>query len=253
MAKLKILVLLILVPVIFPAVSYGSEESLRSRLLGSRSVEALYSMDDYLTVVSGKEAGSIEEELKSICPEGLTTDRDGAVCGELFEARRLEGPKGSGKAYYIVLNTSPQPFVYRNSLPSLNELRSPSNGMRLKEAYKSVDLLQYMSALCKMDNGTPEIVVSKRYGRTVRLTKVGSIEAFNYFLSSGDGKDPWYFACHGDQRFVIEKDYTYSPKDEMKLFYYENRGLEGIDFVKEEGMSLERNTEDFARMMSSTF
>ncbi|MBI5453238.1 MAG: hypothetical protein HY956_01270 [Deltaproteobacteria bacterium] len=253
MAKLAYLVLLILVPVFFPAVSYGSEESLRGRLLGSRSVEALYSIDDYLTVVSGKEAGPIEAELKSICPEGLKIDGDGAVCGELFETRRLEGPKGSGKTFYIVLNAAPQPFVYRNSLPSLNELPAPANGMRLREGYKSVDLLQYMSALCKIENGTPEIVVSKRYGRTVRLTKVGGIEAFNYFLYSGEGKDPWYFACHGDQKFVIEKDYTYSPKDEMKLFYYQNRGLEGIDFVKEEGMSLERNTEDFARMMSSVF
>ncbi len=37
----------------------------------------------------------------------------------------------------------------------------------------------------------------------------------------------------------------------MKLFYYQNRGLEGIDFVREEGLSLDRNSEDFSRMMSS--
>ncbi|MBI2413818.1 MAG: hypothetical protein HYV24_11495 [Deltaproteobacteria bacterium] len=252
MAKLASLVLLILVPVFFPIVSYGSEESLRGRLLGSRSVEALYSIDDYLTVISGKEAGPIEEELKSICTEELKIDGDSTVCGEFFESRRLEAPKGSNRIFYIVLNTAPQPFVYRNSLPSINEIQTPANGMKIREGYKSIDLLQYMSALCKIDNGTPEIVVSKRYGRTVRLTKVGGIEAFNYFLSSGDGKDPWFFACHGDQKFVIEKDYTYSPKDEMKVFYYENRGLEGIDFVKEEGMS-PAQPEDFSRMMSSMF
>lgn len=253
MAKLAYLILLTLLPALFPALSYGSEESVRARLLGSRSVDALYSIDDYLTVVSGNEAGDIEAELKAICTEGLKIDGDGAVCGELFETRRLEGPKDSGKAFFIVLNASPQPFVYRNSLPSLNELTAPVNGIKIKEGYRSVDLLQYMSALCKIENGTPEMVVSKRYGRTVRLTKVGGIEAFNYFLSSGEGKDPWYFACHGDQRFVIEKDYTYSPKDEQRPFYYRNRGLEGIDFVKEDGLRTDKNPEDFSRMMSSMF
>ncbi len=56
----------------------------------------------------------------------------------------------------------------------------------------------------KIENGTPEIVISKRRGRT----------AFNYFLflSSGEWKYLWYFHCHGGQKFVIEKDYTYSPR-----------------------------------------
>ncbi|MBI5643681.1 MAG: hypothetical protein HY954_09445 [Deltaproteobacteria bacterium] len=215
-------------------------DTVRLKLLNSPAINTLYSIDDHFTIVSGKDKAAVTDALRAICSDNSGTvaaENDGTIkCGAVFEAERLERTEAaagsSNERFFLIKNNIPQPFVYRNSsIPSYDELSAPPNG-QISGKYNIIDLFQYMSALCKKDNGKPAIVVSKRYGRFVRLTQVGAVEGFNYFLSSGEEKEPWYFACEGKQKFIVEKDYKYSSEEDNKLFFYQNRGLEGIDFVK---------------------
>lgn len=217
---------------------FAEDLSLRDMLVASSPVQTLYSVDDHTTLVTTGDREGVRKELENACKafgiEPVWTDADALSCKGSFEAAKVElvsdeDPKVHN---FIITSTAPQPIAYKNQVvPSFEEITAPPNG-KLSGNYSSVDVYQYMYALCKKDNGKPAVVVSKRYGRFVRLTQVNATEAFNYLMASGDGKDPWFFACEGDKKFIVEKDYTYNMDENSTFYFHPNRGLEWVDYVK---------------------
>lgn len=217
-------------------------ENLRGRLLDIKSIETLYSIDDFYTLVTvegGKEEEAVTE-LKNLCAEaGGAFERvkgknsPEIKCAGSFETVEVEEKSSrNGKRSFLIKNAKPQPVAYKNpSLPSFNEISTPPNG-RIKINYSSIELYEYMYALCKKENGVASFVIPKRNGKIVRLTQVNATEAFMYLLSAGNGKESWFFACEGDKRFVLEKEYTFEPSQGHKFNFFSNRGLEGVDYVR---------------------
>ncbi|MBZ0221288.1 MAG: hypothetical protein K8I01_12760 [Candidatus Methylomirabilis sp.] len=115
----------------------------------------------------------------------------------------------------------------------LDEL-SALSGEYIDGSLTGIQVYNHIRALCKDEGGKPLAVVSKRFGRTVRLIEVTPDEAAEHIASSGKGKYPWYFACEGDPRFIIEKDYQYSPGEPQKFRLSRGRGLDWLDYVKAE-------------------
>lgn len=216
------------------ASSASAEDGLRQRLIESSHIKTLYSIDDFNTLASGDMA-MIAGELKRACSDtGKVAEEktgDNTIkCRGYFEAAEVKEDGGS-VGLFAIKTSAPQPFVYKTpSLPAFSEIRLPKTG-KLAGKYSNLDTYEYMSALCKKNNGSPEIVITKRYGKYLRLTHVNTVEGSSYIISSGKDKDPWFFACNGSRRFLVEKDYQYKPGED-NLYFHMNRGLEGIDFVK---------------------
>jgi hypothetical protein len=138
----------------------------------------------------------------------------------------------SNDQFILIKTEATQPLTYKNPyIPSLEQVAAPAGG-RIEGDYASIDIYQYMYALCKKENGTPSVIVSKRFGKFARYTEVSAEEAFNYLLSSGEGKDPWFFGCEGENRFIVEKDYQSSPEGANRFSFHPKRGLEWVDYVK---------------------
>ncbi|WKZ32776.1 MAG: hypothetical protein QY316_12840 [Thermodesulfobacteriota bacterium] len=97
-----------------------------------------------------------------------------------------------------------------------------------------IDVYNKMRAFCNEEGGRPLAVVSKRFGGFVRLVEVTPDDAAEHIASGGEGKYPWYLACEGDSRFIVEKDYRYSPGEPEKFHLSRGRGLEWLDYIKAE-------------------
>lgn len=98
----------------------------------------------------------------------------------------------------------------------------------------SMEVFKRLRAFCSDEGGKPLAVISMQAGGFVRLIEVSPDEAARHIASSGDGKYPWYFACEGDARFIVEKDYRYSPGEPNKFRLSRGRGLEWLDYIKYE-------------------
>lgn len=214
----------------------AAEQSLRLKLLASNAVSTLYSVDDHLTLISAEKADEAQELLGGLCSEtggSFEKEGDAIKCAQAFDGFMIKSASKSGvNLYFVIKSSAAQPFTYKAAtVPPPDEVSTPPNGL-ISGRYTSLDLFQYMAALCKKENGAPSVVVSKRYGRFARYTEVSSLDALKHFLSAGEGKDPWFFACNGTRRFMVEKSYRNPSEEYDKFFFYSNRGLEGIDFIK---------------------
>ncbi len=231
----------ILAKLVIPAVALLSisgqaaadEVNLRGELLGSAHVSALYSVDDHTTLIkasSVEEAGSALNDACSAAKGVLTSGEGYLHCEGVFQASRMDSPGLEGTSFLIKTEQA-QPLAYKNPyIPSIEEVAAPPGG-RIAGEWTSVDIYQYMYALCKKENGTPSVIVSKRAGKTARYTEVSAEEAFSQLLA-GEGKDPWFFACEGEKRFIVEKDYQYNAKGSSSFYFHPKRGLEWVDYVK---------------------
>lgn len=214
-----------------------SEDSIRGKLLDSGIASIVYSVDDHTTLfrTSAKEdAAAILEKLCSERSGSFKAEETSFTCTGIFEASRVESASGDEQSFFLK-TTEPQPLAYMNpSVPSIEKVAPPPNG-KIAGDHASVDIYQYMYALCKKENGSPTVVISKRYGKIARYVEVGAEEAFSYLLTSGDGKDPWFFGCEGETRFMVEKDYQFAPDGPNKFSFHPKRGLEWVEYVKAEG------------------
>lgn len=225
---------------VFTVNANANELSLREKLMDSGPVDTLYSVDDYHTLIKVSSTRSTEftDELEKICSEsGSTVERalDNSLnCRGQFNLLKVEesSAESEHKASFLLKHSAAQPVAYKNTaLPSFEQIAKFPKG-QVKGNYNSLDLYQYAYVLCKKESGVPAVVVPKRYGKYMRLTQVNSVEAFNYLLKEGEGKDSWLFACEGTKKFVLEKEPQYTPSEDKKFYFYQNRGLEGVDFVK---------------------
>lgn len=217
------------------------ENSLRLRLMESSSAASIYTIDENSMLVTSTGPGQLAGELEGFCTRnGETLERveeKGARtlavrCGQLFEAESLEGRQVNGKMVFTIKSSVPEPFAFKNPrYPSIDGLEAPPDG-RIPGRYSSLDLYQYMYALCKKDGGTPATVITKRSGRTVRLAEAEDAEAFDYIFNSGDSRDPWYMECAGEKRFLVEKNYKYDLYQDNAYVFHAGRGLDGINYVQ---------------------
>lgn len=190
--------------------------SLRDRLIESKAMQAVYAINDHLTLVAGEGA----------LPEGS---------GEGFTVLNKFSDETDTHMAYLIKYDNAQPFGYKNpSIPSYEDLTMPANGeINLGALHESgVDLYQHMTALCRKFNGEATFVIPKRHGKFKRLTSVDAAEAFNYILFSGDKDNAWLMACEGTKRFVVEKNFQSVTKGEDTADFYSSRGLEGVNYVK---------------------
>lgn len=223
-----------------PAIAV-EEHSLRLRLMESGSVDSIYTIDESTMLVTSTGPGQVAGELEGFCTKNGATleriDKRGAAslavkCGNLFEAESLEGRQVNGKLVFTIKSTVPEPFAFKNSLhPSFDKLSAPKDG-RIPGSYSSLDMYQYMYALCKKDGGTPVTVITRRFGNTVRLSEAEDADAFDYVFNEGDNRDPWYMECSGEKRFLVEKSYKYDLYQDNAYEFHANRGLNGINFVQ---------------------
>ncbi len=220
----------------------AEENSLRLRLLESSSADSIYTMDERSTLVTSTAPGALAGEIEGFCTkngevlkiiaEGTTPKKLSVRCGHIFEAESLEGKLVNNKPVFIIRHSTSEPFAFKNpAYPAMSELAPPRTG-RLPGYYSSLDLYQYVYALCKKDGGKPSTVVTKRNGKTVRLSEVSDAEAFDYIFNHGDGKDAWYMECSGSRKFLVEKNYRYEPDEDNQYFFHTNRGLDGISYVR---------------------
>lgn len=213
-----------------------SEDSIRGQLLDSGVPSAVYSVDDYTTLFrtgAGENVGAMLEKLCSGHNGAFKAEENAFACTGIFEASRVESDLTEEQAFFLK-TTEPQPLAYMNpSIPSIEKLAPLPSG-KIAGDHSSVDMYQYVYALCKKENGTPSVVISKRSGKIARYTEVGAAEAFSYFMTSGDRKDPWFFACEGEKRFLVEKDYQFAPDGPNKFYFHPKRGLEWVEYVKAE-------------------
>jgi len=213
--------------------AWSEDSTLRQKLLDSGTVAALYSVDDHTTVIKAESREDISSTLSAICSghEGsLVSDENSFKCEGVFEASEVDSTSAGQSV--LIKTEAAQPLAYKNPyIPSLEEVAAPPSG-RIEGDYASIDIYQYMYALCKKENGTPSVIVSKRFGKVARYTEVSAQEAFSHLLASGEGKDPWFFACEGENRFIVEKDYQYSPDKANRFYFHPKRGLEWVDYVK---------------------
>ena len=228
---------------IFPALAvlalsgqaFSEETNIRLSLLEDESVTALYTIDEFNTLVKADKWSSLDQTLEAICSgyKGEIETIDNSLkCEGVFTASKIDSTE-PGKSVLITAETA-QPLAYRNpSIPSMEELM-PLPGGRIEGDHTSIDIYQYMYALCKKEGGTPSVVVSKRFGKTARYTEVSAGEAFDYLLESGEGRDPWFFACEGEKRFIVEKDYQHNQDGSNRFTFHPKRGLEWVDYVKAE-------------------
>jgi len=217
------------------------DDGLRGRLMGSSSIDSIYTIDGTTTLVTGTAPDQIAGELEGFCTEnGLTPERIEAKgdtglavqCGGIFTAENLEGKQINGKTVFTIKSSVEEPFAFKNSIfPPMDKLPTPENG-RIPGNLSSLDLYQYMYALCKKDGGTPSTVITKRWGTTVRLAEAQDAEAFDYVFNSGDSRDPWYMECAGENRFLVEKNYKYNLYQDNAYDFHANRGLNGINYVQ---------------------
>lgn len=214
--------------------AHAEDKSLRERLIDSSKVSSLYSIDEHYTFLTAPDPKALESELKTACAEsGNEAEADGQTvkCKDTFEASPSEniGAANQDKGY-LVKHTSNEPFTYKSpSMPSYAEITKPQNGA-LQSKLTGADLFEYMSALCQKENGQPSFVVPKRYGKFVRLTQVGAVEAFSYITTAAEGKEAWFLACDV-KKFVIEKSYRFKEGDNQYTFRA-NAGLDGVNYIK---------------------
>lgn len=235
----------ILKKLIFPAIAvltlssqaFSEETNLRLSLLEDESVTALYTIDEFNTLVKADKWNSLDQTLEAICSgyKGeIETIGNSLTCDGVFTASKIDALDGEEGQTILISAEAAQPLAYRNpSIPSMEELM-PLPGGRIEGDHASIDIYQYMYALCKKEGGTPSVVVSKRFGKTARYTEVSAGEAFDYLLESGEGKDPWFFACEGEKRFIVEKDYQHNLDGSNRFTFHPRRGLEWVDYVKAE-------------------
>jgi len=218
----------------FSGQAFSEETNIRQELLENESVTALYTIDEFNSLVKTGSNAGVDKTLEAICSErdgNLKKKANTLRCEGVFTASKI-GTPSEETAQVIVTADEAQPLAYRNpSVPSIDEVVAPPSG-RIEGEYASIDIYQYMYALCKKSNGTPAVVVSKRFGKIARYTEVGSEEAFEYLLASGEGKDPWFFGCEGKNRFIVEKDYQSGEDGSNRFTFHPRRGLEWVDYVK---------------------
>lgn len=214
--------------------AWSEDSTLRQKLLDSGTFTALYSVDDHTTLIKAESLEDISSALGDICSgyEGSLISVDNSFkCEGVFEAAEVDSTGSEGQSILIKTEAA-QPLAYKNPyIPSIEEVSAPPGG-KIEGDYASIDIYQYMYALCKKENGTASVIVSKRFGKVARYTEVSAEEAFSHLLTAGEGKDPWFFACEGENRFIVEKDYQYSPDGANSFYFHPKRGLEWVDYVK---------------------
>ena len=213
--------------------AWSEDLSIRQELLESGKLSALYSVDDHTTLIKTGTIEDMNSVLVSACSAAkgaLATEADSFSCEGVFNAAAVDSPGSEGSSF-LLKTTDAQPLAYMNQyIPSLEEVAAPPGG-KIKGDYASIDVYQYMYALCKKENGTPSVIVSKRFGKVARYTEVSAEEAFSHLLA-GEGKDPWFFGCEGENRFIVEKDYQFNPDGASSFYFHPKRGLEWVDYVK---------------------
>lgn len=213
--------------------AWAEDLSIREKLLESGAVATLYSIDDHTTLIKTGSLNDISSTLSAICSghEGfLSSGGNSFRCAGVFEAEQVDSPS-EGQSILVKTEIA-QPLAYRNPyIPSIEEVAAPPGG-KIDGDYASIDIYQYMYALCKKDNGTASVIVSKRFGKVARYTEVSAEEAFSHLLASGEGRDPWFFACESENRFIVEKDYQFNSNGANRFYFHPKRGLEWVDFVK---------------------
>lgn len=214
--------------------AWSEDATLRQKLLESETITALYSVDDHTTLIKAESLENISSTLSAICSgqKGtLISDENSFRCEGVFEASEVDSTGSEGKSVLIKTEAA-QELAYKNPyIPSLEEVSAPPGG-KIEGDYASIDIYQYMYALCKKENGTSSVIVSKRFGKVARYTEVSAQEAFSHLLASGEGKDPWFFACEGENRFIVEKDYQFNSEGANSFYFHPKRGLEWVDYVK---------------------
>lgn len=216
----------------------------------------------------------------------------GARCVDRFEIVDVWGemrPVFTGGSEYfiprnfVIKHDMAQSYIYKQSkVPpieqitmlhngEINSLDSKSKGgffskMLSLNKPSSEELFQYVTALCKKENGIARIIVKsgrfvEKPGGKVHITgESGYLEyslsestmlnGYKYiftgnFKNSGSEKE-WYFACEGQHPFVVREKETIRYGDRgnaissVKAFFAINRGLEEIDYAP---ISVNTNTQ----------
>ncbi len=209
----------------------AGELNIRQRLLEHTAVETLYSADEHTSLFTAASGSAALAAIGDVCGSlGASIMPEGSIsrCADAFTAE----PAGSEGRSYILKSASPEPIAYKTpAVPPFEELAAPPDG-EMKGALEGVDVYQYMYALCEKGNGKALAVISKRAGRFVRLVEASPEEAFRHIVTSIDSKDPWFFACEGETKFIVEKDYGYGTDDKDRFTFRQGRGLEWVDFQR---------------------
>jgi len=209
----------------------AGELNVRQRLLENTAVETLYSADGHTTLFTAARGSEALAAIGEVCGSlgaSITSAGNVSKCADAFTAE----PAGREGRSYLIKSASPEPIAYKTpSVPPFEEIAAPPDG-EMQGAFEGVDVYQYMYALCEKGNGRALTVISKRAGRFVRLVEAAPEEAFRHIVSSIDSKDPWFFACEGETKFIVEKDYGYGPDERGRFTFHQGRGLEWVDFKR---------------------
>lgn len=183
-------------------------------------------------------------------------------CGGVFDVEARYGVQIKRAFSYkkiLIRHATSQPTVYKaEGVPSFDKVTTlPDGEITLSTGKKGgmlglstqtlsgADLFQYLQVLCEKEKGKPRYVINmgkevesprgdltdittgKRFYYADELAEVNAISAFKY--AGYYTKPPmtvkriWYFACEGEQRFVVKGEAEQN-------FFASNRGLEGVEF-----------------------
>ncbi len=194
--------------------------SVRESLLSSGAITRLYSVDEDYTFIIGE----------------LPLMDNGAGDGFTVVNRY-----NSGEFSAYMIKHAPEPLLYKSPvIPAKSEIGFPEGVMNLqgeplnveKTGYSALDLFEHMNILCRINNGTPAFVITKRYGNFKRLTRVGAAEAFNYILLSENTGDAWLMTCEGGKKFIVEKNYRFLNGGADVADIRPGTGLDGVSYVE---------------------
>lgn len=131
---------------------------------------------------------------------------------------------------------------------NLKTLATEAGEIRLKDAGLSAfSLFEKAGLECAKGGGRTAYIIPKAYGRYKRLTEVNAAEAQSYVISSVNSDSAWIMACETkDGRFTVEKSYRSLTKGVETAYLRANRGLEGVDYVKDGGMTIQDSVYGYA-------
>ena len=116
------------------------------------------------------------------------------------------------------------------TLPTISETQGYSY-IELDSRHDAKDIFDHFVSECG-PSGKLLFLGTLRDASHLRLTLLNEDEAASYIETDGDGKYPWLLACDGPEKFLVEKDQKYGPK-EAKVRLYKGRAFEGIDYARE--------------------
>lgn len=174
---------------------------------------------------------------------------------------------------FIIKHEDPQPFLFKSEYISPDKITWPTDGeLKLvsmgiggffkaivsKEVREDTVVYQYVTALCRNNNGKMKFVINEGEfiadpkgkiknlltGETGRyrdkLVETDSKGAFNYAVTASSVKRPVqkiiFYACEGPKQFVVrsEEKVRYdggTAHSVLHSYFASQKGLEGIDYV----------------------